>query len=105
MSQQQQNSVVPFDQKPSKLTKDRNVHPGPKNFFNYCHGLRGPKDFTRNRNLRRLVSRKKAARDLDVSERTITRWTIELEERGWISIEYHGQCGYVITLHGERRRR
>jgi len=105
MQPEDNKEIIHYGQTPDELTQDKKISGNERDFFQYCHSLKGDKDFRENPNPVRKVNRKEAAKVLGVTERTITRWTNKLENRGWISIRYQGSKGYIIILHTKRKRR
>jgi len=105
MTQQRRHDSPFYGQIPSKLIGDKKVCRGAKVYFSHCHSLRGEKDFRRSPSLVRYVSQKAAARTLGCNEKTISRYSKQLRERGWISVRNRGWQWNLVILHGKRKRR
>jgi len=90
---------------PIKLEEDLKICAGAVRFALHCHSLKGEKDFWTNSSLVRNVSRKKAAKILGVTKKTISNYLYELEKRGWITVKNPRRKEITIYLHRERKRR
>lgn len=83
-----------FSQMPAELTNDKRIQASPRDLYGLYR-------------LHNRLSRKTAAKKLNVSERTIVRWKQVLFETGWIMIKIGHDKGLpdIITTYDEPKKK